>query len=293
MFRSMKKEPQASRSKKFRVGRSKLTKVGKNFVELLNEAAKKSVKVNLPTMAGSLAFTTVLSIAPLLAVLFYVFKIFGGLNYAYAKLMPFILDNLSEGTGAVVEEHLGNFIRQVHAKAVGWVGIAGLLLTSTVTYFNIVAAFNRIWEIEKSRSLQHRMLRGMTLLTVGPILLTASIVVTGAVATRIHNVPYSGHFVALALSTMLFAMIYTLVPVVKVPPKIILIGSLLPAFLWEFAKFGYAIYTKRIISYSAFYGSFAAIPLFLLWIYIAWCITLFGGVWVRTLQLHYETRKIR
>ncbi|MBI3558455.1 MAG: YihY family inner membrane protein [Deltaproteobacteria bacterium] len=256
---------------------------------LVTDAALRARKVNLPTMAGSLAFTTVLSIAPLLAVLFYVFKLFGGLNYAYAKLMPFILDNLSEGSGAAVEEHLGNFIRQVHAKAVGWVGIAGLLITSTLTYFNIVAAFNRIWEVDRPRSLQHRLLRGLTLLTLGPILLTASIVVTGAVAARIQAVPYSAHLVSLALSTVLFAMIYTLVPTVKVPARVIVMGSLLPAILWESAKIGYAIYTQRILTYSAFYGSFAAFPLFLLWIYIAWCITLFGGVWVRTLQIHHET----
>ncbi|MBI3543187.1 MAG: YihY/virulence factor BrkB family protein [Deltaproteobacteria bacterium] len=263
---------------------------GKVCLRLLMDSVSRSRKIGLPQIAGSLAFTTVLSIAPLLAVLFYVFKVFGGLNYAYEKLMPFILDNLSEGTGEVVQEHLGTFIHQVHAKAVGWIGIAGLLLTSFLTYSNIAAAFNRIWDVERTHSLQHRALRALTLLTVGPLLLTASIAVTTAVAARVQNVPYSGHLIAFALSTLLYAMVYGLVPMVKVPPRVIVLGSLLPALLLEAAKFGYTIYTKRMVSYSNFYGSFAALPLFLLWIYIAWYITLFGGVWVRTLQLHFNTR---
>lgn len=239
-------------------------------------------------MAGNLAFTTVLSIAPLLAVLFYVFKIFGGLEYAYEKLMPFLLDNLSEGSGEIVEQHLGEFIRQVHARAVGWIGIAGLLVTSVMTYSNIVGNFNRIWDIKRPRSLRHRLARAAALLTLGPLLVTGSVVLTTAIAARVKTVPYSGHLVAFGLSTMLFAMIYALVPMVKVPPKVVAAGSFLPALLFECAKHGYAIYTRKMVSYSAFYGSFAAIPLFLLWIYIGWCITLFGGVWVRTLQLYCD-----
>jgi membrane protein len=80
-------------------------------------------------------------------------------------------------------------------------------------------------------------------------------------------------------------MLYALVPMVKVPLRVIALGSLAPAALFELAKVGYAFYTKRVVTYSAFYGSFAAIPLFLLWVYIAWYITLLGAVWVRTLQL--------
>lgn len=259
---------------------------GSIFPKLLLKAFKHAGEVNLPMMAGSLAFTTVLSIAPLLAVLFYVFKVFGGLDYAYDKLMPFILDNLSEGTGEVVEVHLGNFIRQVHAKAVGWIGIAGLLVTSLLTYFTIVKAFNKIWHVDRPHSIQHRIARALLLISVGPVLMTASVVITTAIATQVHVIPFSGHIVAFALSTMVFSMIYGLVPMVRVPARAIAIGSLLPALLWELAKVGYAIYTKKVMTYSAFYGSFAAFPLFLLWIYIAWYITLFGGVWVRTLQLH-------
>lgn len=259
--------------------------------ELLAESFRRAGKIRLAGMASGLAFTTVLSIAPLLAVLFYVFKVFGGLEYAYDKLMPFLLANLSEGTGEVVEQHLGTFIRQVHASAVGWAGFAGLAATSLATYFNVVTAFNQIWEVDRPRSLQHRALRAATLLTVGPLLLTASIVVTTAVAARVRSIPYSGQLLAFLLTTMLFSMVYGLVPMVKVPKRVILAGSLLPAALWEGAKFGYAIYTKKMVTYSAFYGSFAAIPLFLLWIYIAWLITLFGGVWVRTLQLWSDSQK--
>lgn len=269
--------------------------MGKYFLKtvpkLLEEALRHSKKTQLPSMAGSLAYTTVLSIAPLLAVLFYIFKLLGGLDYAYSKLMPFLLNILSEGTGEIVESHLNDFVRKVNASAVGWVGFAGLFVTSTLTYLNIASAFNRIWEVDRPRSIHHRIFRVVTLMAVGPVLLAASIAITTAIAAHARGIPFSGQFVAFLLSTLLFILVYALLPLVKIPLKTIALGSLLPAALLEIAKFGYAIYTKHIVTYSTFYGSFAAIPLFLLWIYIAWLITLFGAVWVRSLQL-YEKGKL-
>lgn len=266
---------------------------GTIFLRLGRDALFRAKKADLLAMAGSLAFTTVLSIVPLLAVAFYVFKVVGGFDYAYEKLLPFILGILSEGTGDVVAVYLGRFIKQVHAKAVGFAGIAGLLFTFYMTYATVVTAFNRVWEVDKPKSFQHRLLRALTLLTVGPVLLVASLVVTTAVAAEIKNIPFSGQLVAFVLTTILFTMVYALVPMVKVPLGVIVKGSLLPALLLETAKYGYAIYTRKMVTYSAFYGSFAAVPLFLLWIYIAWCITLFGAVWIRSLQLHRRATKGR
>lgn len=260
------------------------------FLRLLVDALRRAKKADLLAMAGSLAFTTVLSIVPLLAVAFYVFKIFGGFDYAYSKLMPFLLDILSEGTGEVVAKNLNMFIQHVHTQAIGAVGIAGLLFTWVVTYQTVVAAFNRIWEVEHPKSFQHRLIRAIILLTVGPVILGASIVLTTAIATEIQAVPHSATLMSFLLTTILFTMVYTLVPMAKISFKTILVGSLLPALLLECAKFAYAIYTRKMVSYSAFYGSFAAIPLFLLWIYIAWTITLFGAVWIRTLQLYKRNR---
>jgi membrane protein len=279
MFRSMRKLSQLD------VGRIFPKKAVKRGAALARDSMRRAGEADILTVASSLAFTTVLSIAPLLAVLFYVFKLFGGLDYAYTRLEPFLLDILSEGTGEVVAHHLGQFIRQVHAKAVGWVGITGLILTSIMTYFTVVRAFNKIWHVNKPRSFQHRVLRAITLITIGPVLLTASIVITTAATSQLSRIPFSGPLLAYALNVVLFAMVYALVPMVKVPLPIIFKGSIIPAALLELAKLAYALYTTRMVTYSNFYGSFAAIPLFLLWIYIAWCITLFGAVWVRVLQL--------
>lgn len=288
MFRIMQRSAQDKTRRNFRSGTGRALGMGRFFLTVGRETFARARRVDLPIIAGSLAFTTVLSLAPLLAVIFSGVKVLGGVDYAYKKLLPFILENLSEGTGEVVEQHLHNFIRQVHARAVGWVGLAALTFTALLAYFNIVRAFNRIWEIRQTHTFQHRILRAVTLFTIAPILLTGSIAITTAIAARIVWVPYSGHLITYVLSVILYSMVYGLVPMVKVPVRVVVLGSLLPAALWEAAKFGYTIYTRKVVTYSAFYGSFAVIPLFLLWIYIAWYITLFGGVWVRTLQLHLE-----
>ncbi len=239
---------------------------------------------DIGTRASSLAFTTVLSIAPLLAVLFYVFKLLGGFEYAYSHLEPFILDNLSEGTGEVVAGYLATFIQRVHAKAVGWVGIAGLFVTAVMTYLTVAKSFHVIWKSEKALSLFNRLTRALILVTVGPVLAVVSIAITTAISAQLKIIPYSGHFLALLLNVVLFTLIYSLIPPERVKLKIVVLGSILPAFLWEFAKSGYAFYTKKIINYSAFYGSLAAIPIFLFWVYIAWYIALFGAVWIRSLH---------
>lgn len=250
----------------------------------ISEFRANLARSDLPGAAGSLAFTTVLSLVPVLAVSFYVFKLFGGLDYAYDKVVWYLLDVLSEGTGVIVAEHLDNFIHQVHAKAVGWAGVGGLSVTAVMTYLTIVRTFNRIWGVEGRVELRHRVRRAFVLLTVGPILLAASIAITTAVAAEVKGIPFSSQVIAYALTTLLFTMVYSLVPSTRVSFKVTALGSLVPAGLLEGAKFGYAIYTSRMVSYSTFYGSFAAIPLFLLWIYIGWYITLLGAVWIRTLE---------
>lgn len=293
MFRKMKGNSQAPAGQIGKILRKTARRAhqeGTIFQRLLRDALSRAKKADLSAMAGSLAFTTVLALVPLLAVAFYVFKVFGGFDYAYARLLPFLLDMLSEGTGEIVASHISQFIQQVHARAVGFAGIAGLLLTWFLTYQTVVRAFNRVWEVDKVRSVQHRILRALTLLTVGPLLLAASLTVTTAVAAETRFIPFSGQLVAFLLTLILFIMVYALVPMAKIPLGTIIRGSLIPAAMLELAKYGYAIYTHRMVSYSAFYGSFAAVPLFLLWVYIAWYITLFGAVWIRAVQLNRRGR---
>lgn len=239
---------------------------------------------DLGTRASSLAFTTVLSIAPLIAVLFYVFKILGGFEYAFQHLEPFILDNLSEGTGEVVAQYLETFIQRVHATAVGWAGIAGLFFTAVMTYLSVDKAFQVIWQSDTSLKLVIRLFRAFILIVFGPVLAVISIALTTAISAQVKIVPYSGHFLAMFLNLVLFSMLYSLIPPERVKFRTAIIGSLVPAVIWEFAKSGYAIYTKKVINYSAFYGSLAAIPIFLFWVYIAWYIVLFGAVWIRSIH---------
>ncbi len=254
--------------------------------KICREAIHLIKTVDLGTLASSLAFTTVLSIAPLLAIAFYVFKLFGGLEYGYSKLEPFLLSNLSEGSGEIVVQYLQKFMQQVHAKAVGWAGVGGLFVTAILTYFTVSKALNRIWEVKKFPPIHKRIGKALVVLLLGPLLVSLSLAVTALVSSQISNIPYSGYLVGILLNTLVYTLIYTLVPNAKTNLKIAFLGSLLPACLWEIAKSTYTIYTTRIVSYSSFYGSLAAIPIFLFWIYIGWYIALLGAVCVRALSLN-------
>ncbi len=260
----------------------------KKFLIWLGKSFLKSLKnineVELGMRASSLTFTSVLSIAPLLAVSFYVFKMIGGFERAYEKLEPFLLENLSEGTGENVANYLSSFIQNVHAKSIGWVGIAGLFFTAVMTYLKIAGSFQKIWNHVPSPKFSFRITRAALLILIGPILLSLSIYLSTMLATQIKVIPHSGYAVAILLNLVLYTMIYYWIPPERIPLKTVILGAILPSILWEITKSNFTHLTKSFLDYSKFYGSLATIPLFLIWVYIAWYITLFGAVWIKTLH---------
>jgi len=248
------------------------------------ESAKSAKKAEISTLAGSLAYTTVFSIVPFLAILYVIFERLGGLKYALEKAQPILINMLAEGVGDTARHTLQRFVDNAHTSSVGWFGFAALLFTTTATYTKISESFRKIWQIQNKYPLFKRLVRLITLLILAPVLITASITLTTAVAAQVKFVPWSGQMAAFAITYILFVAFYLLVPNTKIPFGVLLRGAFLPAFFWELTKSGYTLYTTRVVQYANLYGSLAAIPLFLLWVYLAWYISLFGAVWIRVLQ---------
>ena len=253
--------------------------------KLVLESLKRGKKANITMMAASLSYTTVFSIVPTLAVGFYFFKKFGGLEWSYAKILPFLLNFLSEGSGEAVAKNLSGFIQRVQAKTVGIYGMLALLLTAALTFETITKAINMVLETEKEKKVLDKFLRFLIVFTLGPILISLSIGLTAWLTAYLRKLPLSAFLLAVLLNYILYLLIYSFIPLRKIMFRHIAKSAIIPAILLECAKSGYAFYTAKVVSYSRFYGYFAALPLFLLWIYIAWCITLYGAVWIRMLEL--------
>ncbi|MBI4373761.1 MAG: YihY family inner membrane protein, partial [Deltaproteobacteria bacterium] len=137
-------------------------------------------KKMIPVRATALAYTTLLSLVPFLAVTFALFKAFGGLEKAAEPLRAMILSNLATGTGSVVTGYLDQFIENFRSSAVGLIGFLLLILSVVGVLATIEKAFNDIWEIPQSRSFVRRFTTYWTLITTGPILIGVTLAVTGA-----------------------------------------------------------------------------------------------------------------
>lgn len=236
--------------------------------------------------ATALAYTTLLSIVPLIAVMMAFIKAFGGFEKIQAWLNPLILDNLATGSGEIVRKYLVEFIQNLHAGTLGVVAIGLLILTVVGLLSTIETAFNDIWGVKQSRPFMRRLMAYWTLVTIGPLFVAISI---GSTATL-----QSSHFVQTYLlgnelihtglklmpyvmTWTLFTMLYSFMPNTRVHFRSALLGGILAGTLWELAKYGYTVYAASSVQYSMVYGSLGVLPVFLIWLYLTWVIVLVGA----------------
>lgn len=190
-------------------------------------------------------------------------------------------------------------------SAIGYAGIAMLIYAAVSMLVEIEHSFNQIFRVPTGRSWIRRITHYWTLLTLGTVLLAATFVVGQRFEQWMTEFTQTGRFVGadkisvnaiaflttVAISTMLFLLAYTVIPNTRVKLRPALAGALVAAILWETGKWAFSKYLSYSTSYQKFYGSIALIPLFLLWIYAAWMIVLFGLYVTYQLQ-HVRTRTV-
>jgi membrane protein len=233
--------------------------------------------------ASSLAYTTILSLIPVLALSFVIFRAFGGLEKLYDTLEPFILSNLSEGTSEDVMQKIRGFINNVSVGTIGAGGFLGLVFTSMSLMLNIENTFNRIWKVNNTRSWFHRIASYWLFITLGPLALSIGLgIATSEKLPLTKLLPtWSGGFV---LAACLLTLVYKFVPNTMVRWKFAFISGFWSAVVWNLTRVGFNLYVDRFASYNKIYGSVAAVPILLFWIYLIWLMILAGAALCATLQ---------
>ncbi len=239
--------------------------------------------------ASSLAYITILSLVPLLAISFAVFQAFGGLDKLYERVQPLILDNLAEGTSDQVTASIEGFIRNIHSTTVGVGGFLGLIFTSMSMLANIESAFNRIWKTANSRSLFQKFSTYWLFITLGPLAL--SITVGLATSTHLSLVTHLVPQWVVMFLVSVFALfgIYKAVPNCRVDWKFSLLAAAVTTLGFNLTRVIFNIYIRQFASYNRIYGSVAAVPILLFWIYIVWVILLAGASLNAALQKRLES----
>jgi membrane protein len=262
-----------------------------DMLGLLRFARRRLNEERLPQVAGSLTFTTVLALVPMLTIALAIFTTFPLFNTFRASLEAYFIKSLMPKT---ISNTIIGYLNQFASKAtrLSAVGAVGLILTTVAMMLTIDRAFNRIWRVRKGRPIAQRIVVYWAIVTLGPLLIGVSITVTSYFVTATSGLvaaPLMGSLVYTVISIVLtmgaFTMLYLAVPNRLVDWRDAACGGLLAATAFEIAKRIFVIFVTQFPAYTMIYGAVAALPIFLLWVYISWLITLIGAVLVAALPV--------
>lgn len=235
--------------------------------------------------AGALSYTTLVSLVPLTVAVFAMFSVFPVFQPARDTLVNFVFNNFVPSAGEAVQETMLGFA--ANASKLTGISILVMLFSALAMMISIEDRLNRIWRVHAARGWGSRLLLYWAALTLGPVLVVGGIAVTSYVTAipLLHGaIGQFGGVAQGALSTLPFLvtfftlwLMYAAIPSCPVPRRDAAIGALLGAVLFEIARWGFTLFVQHAQSYQQIYGVLAAIPIFLLWIYLSWVIVIFGA----------------
>lgn len=234
--------------------------------------------------ASALAYTTILSIVPLLTVFFAVFRVFTPSEEMGAAVRAMLLKSFLADSVSDVVKFLEDFVERARSDTLGLIGFSFLLMTTVSLFLSIEKTFNRIWRAPGERPLHRRVTTFYALVTLSPGLGGVAVYVAQRFSDDVNaaadGLPILRFLLAWSLGSLALALLYKLMPHTRVRWRSALIGGAVAGAAFEAAKFGFNTYITEIYSGSAnaqIYGSLALVPVFFLWIYILWVVILMGA----------------
>lgn len=229
--------------------------------------------------AMALVYITLFALVPALVVAFSVLQAFTGMEKISERVHEFLFANLAVGARTTIEPYLDRFIRNAHATSAGLVGGALLVWSAVTLLQHVERAVNDIWGIHRRRTLAQQAVIYWVGLTLGPLLLAGSLTLGHTAESLLTG--FGAKFLVAVSGTLLtcalFATLYLIVPNTRVRIGAALVGGLAAGVAWELAKWGYTFAVGRFFRYHAVYGSVAAMPIFLFWLYVSWTLMLIGA----------------
>lgn len=253
--------------------------------DLVRFAARRLREERLPQVAGSLTFTTTLALVPLLTIVLAIFTMFPAFGQVREMLDAWFVQNLMpRAIASTISGNLTQFADK--AKGLSALGAVALLFTTAATMSLIERVFNQIWRVRQPRPLAQRLLVYWALLSLGPLLFGLSISFTSQLVDVTGGLERDASLLgtlfftlaSVAVTTAGYSLLYVVVPNRVVAWRDAFWGALAAAIAFEIAKRGFGLFIRQFPTYAIIYGALAALPLFLVWIYVTWMITLVGAV---------------
>ena len=236
-----------------------------------------------PRQAAGLSYVSLLAIVPLLAIGLAIFTGFPAFATMRDEVQGLILRNLLPDLESQVSEQLTAFVE--NASNMTGPGLIGLGVTAILLLSNINGALNAIWRVAEPRPLVMRVMVYWMLLTLGPLLIGASLTVSSYAFAAVQwldvgqltELRIVSPLISVALAALGFGLIYFIVPNRSIHPGHALAGGLMAAVLLETLKALFGIYLRQFPSYQLVFGAVSTIPIFLVWMYLSWAVILFGA----------------
>lgn len=247
--------------------------------------------------AAALTYTTLFAIVPVMTVTFAIFRAMPQMQDTGNGIQDWLFSYILPSADAQIQGYLQGFSEQ--ATHLTGIGVIFLVVTSVLMLRTIEGTMNRIWKVKVPRKGLTSLLMYWAVLTLGPICLGIGIGVSSYVASSavfrdtLHFFGLTHVLLVMVpffFSSFLLTLLYIVVPNCHVPIRKGIIAGVSAAILFELAKGGFVLFIKNSPSYQLIYGAFAAVPLFLLWIFISWVILLGGAELLRTMVVFRETR---
>ncbi|MCR4920839.1 MAG: YihY/virulence factor BrkB family protein [Bacteroidaceae bacterium] len=242
-------------------------------------------KNNIMSYGSALTYSTMLAAVPVLAIIFGIGRGFGFAPYIEERIRE-SLQVSPELTDKVIE-FVNSYLEHTQGGVVIGVGLIVLMYTLVSLTSNVETAFNTIWYVRSSRNLYRSIIDYMSIFFLLPFV----IVITSGVNLFLltfkglfpdyqfvnDTVEFFVHFTPILLACLTFVLLYKFIPNTEVKWRSALWPGIVAGLIFMIVQYLYFHYQIKLSSYNAIYGSFAAIPLFMLWLHISWCICLIGG----------------
>jgi len=237
--------------------------------------------------SAALTYTTLFSLVPLMTLSYAMLALVPSFQGLGTQLEDMIFSNFLPDTGTAIQSSLAQFAAQ--ARSLTLVGIIFLFITALLMMRSIEAALNRIWQVKSGRKFLNSLLIYWAVVTLGPLLIGVGLALSSYLYSLARLDLLSGAadllvIIPWVITAAAFALIYAVVPHAPVPWRAALVSGVLAALMFELSKRGFAFFISQFPTYKLIYGAFAAVPIFLVWIFICWCIFIAGATLSRLLS---------
>lgn len=237
-----------------------------------------------PEKSSLLTYSTLHSIVPIVTVLLVVLSTFPRLSNVRVQIYDFIYRNLMPNSSIQISQYINEFAE--NSSHLTTIGIAILFVTTLMTLRTIERTFNQIWHVHIQDGLMLRIIRQLFMIITVPLILATAFIASGVIRSLSFlnqqvlgyslNWLFTVQLISFAVTIAGFAIMYWYIPKTHVPFKNATIAAIIIAVLFEALKQGFGHVMSNFTNYEAIYGAFAALPIFLLWIYLSWNLILLG-----------------